>query len=57
MIPTESIPALEKWEDVKLYQTLINNLYFVLFWIQHIIMASFWFKNLLTNRFLAFNFY
>ena len=54
MIPTESSPALQKWEDVDVSQTLINTSYFVLFWIQHIVMASFKFKTFCTSIFPAY---
>jgi hypothetical protein len=48
---------VENWSEINVFQTVLNMSAFLLFWVQHIIMASFKFKTFFTSRWPAFLFY
>lgn len=58
---------MENWSEINVFQTVLNMSAFLLFWVQHIIMASFKFKtffdftlaslSLLRTSFLQRNFF
>ena len=57
MIPSEITYRIDRWDEVNFYQTALNISTFLIFWVQHIIMASLAFKKFFTKIWWPFPFY